>query len=41
MLINAGVKRIIYDGDYPGDLAKKILQESKIEVKKYKKGNIN
>ena len=41
MLINAGVKKIIYDGDYPDDLAKKILQESKIKVEKYKKDNIN
>jgi len=41
MLINASVKKIIYDGDYPGDLAKKILQNNKIKVEKYKKDDIN
>ncbi len=36
MLINAGVTEIIFAGDYPDDLAKKILSESKIKIKRFK-----
>jgi len=36
MLINAGVKEIIFSGDYPDDLAKKMLIESGIKIKKFK-----
>ena len=36
MLINAGVKDIIYSGDYPDDLAKEMLEESHINIKKLK-----
>jgi dCMP deaminase len=36
MLINAGVKEIIFSGDYPDDLAKKMLSESGIKIKKFK-----
>lgn len=35
MLINAGVKEIIYAGDYPDDLAKKMLDESKINIRNF------
>ncbi len=37
MLINAEIKRIVYDSDYSDPLAKEMLDESKIEVVKYKK----
>jgi dCMP deaminase len=37
MLINAEIKRIVYDGDYSDPLAKEMLEESGIEVVKYKK----
>jgi dCMP deaminase len=37
MLINAGVKEIIYDGDYPDDLAMEMLSDSKIILHKFKK----
>jgi dCMP deaminase len=37
MLINAGVKEIIYSGDYPDDLAKKMLNESRINIKIFNK----
>ena len=37
MLINAGVKEIIYSGDYPDNLAKKMLAESKIKIKNFNK----
>lgn len=36
MLINAGVKEIIYAGDYPDELAKKMLEESHIKIKRFK-----
>ncbi len=35
MLINAGVKEIIYDGDYPDTLAQDMLQESKINLRQF------
>ena len=37
MLINAEIKRIVYDSDYSDQLSKEMLDESKIEVVKYKK----
>jgi dCMP deaminase len=41
MLINAGVKEIIYSGDYPDDLAKKMLNESSIIIKIFNNKNIS
>jgi dCMP deaminase len=38
MMINAGIKKLVYSGGYPDKLAKKMLYESKIRVKKYKGG---
>jgi dCMP deaminase len=35
MLINAGVQEIIYDGDYPDELASTMLQESKIKIRQF------
>lgn len=35
MLINAGVTEIVYSGDYPDKLAKKMLQESNIKIRKF------
>ncbi len=35
MLINAGIKRIIYRGDYPDELAMDMLKEAGIELVKY------
>lgn len=32
ILVNAGVKRIIYKQDYPDDFAKKILREARIKL---------
>ncbi len=34
MLINAGVEEIVYSGDYPDDLAKKMIAESNIKIRK-------
>lgn len=36
MLINAGVGEIIYAGDYPDDLAKRMMEESKLKIKRFK-----
>jgi len=36
MLINAGVKEITYSGEYPDDLAKKMLGESSLKIKRFK-----
>ncbi|MEM0492634.1 MAG: dCMP deaminase family protein [Candidatus Thermoplasmatota archaeon] len=36
MLINAGVEKIIYSGDYPDDLAMQMIKESNIIIKKFK-----
>ena len=33
MIINAGVKEIVYSGDYPDDLAKTMLNESDIKIR--------
>ncbi len=35
MLINAGVKKVIYEGDYPDDFSLELFRESKLEVFRY------
>jgi deoxycytidylate deaminase len=35
MLINAGVKEIIYVNDYPDDLALQLLEEAKLPIRKW------
>ena len=34
MLINAGIKKIIYEEGYPDELAEKLIKEANIEIKK-------
>jgi dCMP deaminase len=41
MLINAGVKEINYSGDYPDDLAKKMLSETSIIIKNLNNKNLS
>lgn len=36
MLINAGVTEIIYAGEYPDNLAKQMLEESTLKIKRFK-----
>ena len=36
MLINAGIVRIVYKGDYPDELATALLQEAGIELVRFK-----
>jgi len=32
MLINAGIKKIVYEGEYPDELAKKFFEEAQVDV---------
>ena len=36
MLINAGITEIVYAGEYPDDLAKQMLHESSLKIKRFK-----
>jgi dCMP deaminase len=36
MLINAGVTEIVYAGEYPDELAKHMLNESNLKIKRFK-----
>lgn len=38
MLINAGIQRIVYDGDYPDDLSRRMLDEADIELVRFVDG---
>jgi len=35
MMLNAGIKRLVYSGSYPDELAMKMIQESGLAVTKY------
>lgn len=35
LLINAGITRIVFEGDYPDELSKELLDESGIELVRY------
>lgn len=35
MMINAGIKRVVFEGDYPDDLASNMLIESGLEICKF------
>jgi dCMP deaminase len=39
MLINAGIRRIVYDGDYPDELARRMLDEAGIEWVRFVDGD--
>lgn len=36
MLINAGIRRVIYEGDYPDDFSLELFRESQMEVFRYR-----
>lgn len=40
MIINAGITRIVYKGDYPDQLAMDLLREAGIEVARFEDGNL-
>jgi dCMP deaminase len=37
MMINAGIKKLVYAGGYPDELAVEMLKESKLKIEKYEK----
>ncbi|MDN5331311.1 MAG: dCMP deaminase [Tepidanaerobacteraceae bacterium] len=37
MLINAGIKKIVYEGEYPDELAIELLSEAGIEIVNYRR----
>ena len=40
MIINAGIKKIVFNGDYPDELAMEMLKEAGIRVIKFEPGDI-
>jgi dCMP deaminase len=38
MLINAGITRVIYEGDYPDEFSKELFRQSLMDVLRYKEG---
>ncbi|MDK2991469.1 MAG: dCMP deaminase [Clostridiales bacterium] len=40
MIINAGITRIVYKGDYPDQLAMDLLREAGVEVVRFEDGNL-
>jgi dCMP deaminase len=39
MIINAGIKKIVFKGDYPDELAMEMLKEAGIRVIKFEPDN--
>jgi len=37
MIINAGIKKVIYEDSYPDEMAKEFLKEAGVELERYKK----
>lgn len=40
MIINAGVRRVIYEGDYPDEFSKELFRDAAIEVMRYREGTL-
>ncbi|AIE86385.1 CMP/dCMP deaminase [Fimbriimonas ginsengisoli Gsoil 348] len=38
MLINAGIVRVIYEGDYPDEFSKELFRDAHMEVMRYREG---
>jgi len=38
MIVNAGIVRVIYEGDYPDEFSKEIFRDAEIEVLRYRDG---
>jgi len=36
MIINAGIVRVIYEGDYPDEFSKELFRDSKMDVLRYR-----
>jgi dCMP deaminase len=37
MIINAGIRRVVYGGDYPDHLAQQFLKEAEVELVRYRR----
>ncbi|MBI1757174.1 MAG: dCMP deaminase family protein, partial [Fimbriimonas ginsengisoli] len=40
MLINAGIQRVIYEGDYPDEFSKELFREAMMDVQVYRDGQL-
>ncbi|MEQ1823013.1 MAG: dCMP deaminase family protein [Fimbriimonadaceae bacterium] len=40
MIINAGITRVIYEGDYPDEFSLELFRESKMEVYRFAEGEL-
>lgn len=40
MLVNAGIVRVIYEGDYPDEFSKEIFRDAKLDVLRYREGSL-
>jgi dCMP deaminase len=40
MIINAGIVRVIYEGEYPDDFSKELFREAKMGVYQYQEGGL-
>jgi dCMP deaminase len=40
MIVNAGINRVIYEGDYPDDFSKEIFRDARLEVFRYVEGKL-
>jgi dCMP deaminase len=40
MIINAGIVRVIYEGDYPDDFSKELFREAKLDVLRFREGKL-
>lgn len=38
MIVNAGIERVVYEGDYPDDFTLEIFRDSNMEVFRYRAG---
>jgi dCMP deaminase len=38
MIINAGIQRVVYEGDYPDDFSLELFRDSKLGVFRYREG---
>jgi dCMP deaminase len=40
MIINAGIEKVIYEGDYPDDFSLELFREAKMELARYVNGKL-
>ena len=38
MVINAGITRVIYEGDYPDDFSLELFRQAELELLRYREG---